>query len=97
VRQREVFVTPEAKLDLAHIRGWLLDVAGPDVGEHYFAGLEKYILGLGLASERGTRRYGFREGVRIVSFKKSATIAFIVGDPARILERGRLGAGIIGS
>lgn len=80
MREREVFLSPEARNDLRALYEWIAEAAGTATAMAYIERVESYCLGFATASERGQRHDGIREGLRIVGFERRITIAFTVDD-----------------
>jgi len=78
VIRREVVLSPEARADLLALYDWIAAKASPEIALDYIGRLENFVLGLDLASARGTRRDDIREGLRIIGFERRVTIAFNV-------------------
>lgn len=88
-----VLFAPEAEQDLADVYDWIAIRAGPATAIGYVERLHGACVSLALASERGTRRYDIRPGLRTNGFERRITIAFAVGDQTvtilRIFSGGR--------
>jgi toxin ParE1/3/4 len=86
--------------DLGEIFDYLLPLAGEKAARNHVAELYAYCIGLEQFPERGTIRDDLRPGLRLVGFRRQATIAFAVRDGnvtiLRIFGRGRDVENIIG-
>lgn len=80
MKERTVYISPEAEADLLAIYAWIADAGAPDTALGYIERIEQYCNKLNLASERGQRRDDLGKGLRVVGFERSATIAFYVTD-----------------
>ncbi|MGH2341423.1 type II toxin-antitoxin system RelE/ParE family toxin [Segnochrobactraceae bacterium EtOH-i3] len=78
--RRQVVLRPRAIADLEHLQDWITQSAGPQTAAAFVARIQSHILGLDIASERGTSRDDIRPGVRILGFERKITIAFHVSD-----------------
>lgn len=78
--RRTVVFSPEAAADLVNLYDRIVHAAGGHVALGYLDRIERFCLGLDLASERGHRRDDIRPGLRIVGFEKRVTVAFVVGE-----------------
>lgn len=83
---------PEAIEDLGRIFATLLPVAGERVARDFVTRLQAACLGLSSAPERGSLRNHVRPGLRVVGYRRQASIAFVVTDSdvliLRVLRRG---------
>ena len=90
---REVVFAPEARDDLLELYDFIAERSGEVRARTYTERIVTYCLGLATFPERGTRRDGFRPGLRTVGFGRRVTIAFhVVGDKVtidRVLYGGR--------
>lgn len=78
MRERAVSFSDEARVDLIRIFDYLASIAGEIVALRYVDRIEKSILNLGFASERGQLRNDIRPNLRVVGFERRLTIAFVV-------------------
>jgi toxin ParE1/3/4 len=90
---RGVILSPEAERDLNDIDRWVLMRAGPATALAYVSRIERFLVTLDLGSERGTLRNDVRQGLRVIGFERSLSIAFTVDETQvtilRIFRRGR--------
>ena len=77
-----VVFTPEAAAQLEAIYVHIAERAGADVALRFTSAIIDYCEGFTTFPRRGTFRRDLRPGLRIVGFKKRATIAFAVLDNA---------------
>ncbi len=91
--KRRVVMAPKALQDLADLYDYLLPLAGHRIADDYVARLYQYCLSFETFPERGIRRDDMRSGLRMVGYRRKATIAFRVHDDAitivRIFHGGR--------
>lgn len=69
---------PEARLELEQLFSYVLEAAGQAVASAYVEGIIQLIEGLQSFPKRGTERREILPGLRIIGYKRSASIAFIV-------------------
>lgn len=85
--------TPEANADLMEIFDYLAPRAGSAVAFAYISDIHRHCLGFALFPERGIAREDLRPGLRVVGFRRRASIVFQVKDKQatiiRIFHRGR--------
>jgi plasmid stabilization system protein ParE len=88
-----VALSLEAIQDFSDLYAYLLPDAGSRRAEVYVSSLYDYCMSFETFPERGTRRDDIASGLRIVGYRRKATIAFrIEGDLVTILRlfhRGR--------
>ena len=84
MKERTVVFSPEAMAELEGLYDWIAEAASPAVATRFVGRIERFCSGLGIASERGTRRDDVRRGLRIVGFERRLTIAFAV-EPERVV------------
>ncbi|RDJ26707.1 type II toxin-antitoxin system RelE/ParE family toxin [Bosea caraganae] len=93
MRSFRVLFAPEAQDDLDALFAYIADRSGRSPARSFTGSLTDYCLGLGIAPERGTRRDDLAPGLRLLGYRRRATIAFVVtADEVivlRILYRGR--------
>jgi plasmid stabilization system protein ParE len=89
----EVRFAAPAIRDLQAIFDYLLPLAGERRARDHVAKLYAYCLGFETFPERGTRRDDLRPGLRLVGYRRQATVAFAVTDGLvtilRVFHRGR--------
>lgn len=71
---------PEAELELSELYDFVTEQGGPDRAWRYVSGIRQMIFGLAEFPKRGTERTEMLPGLRIIGFKRSASIAFVVQD-----------------
>jgi toxin ParE1/3/4 len=84
---------PQATADLRAIYDYIAPRGGDAVARDFVARLHGYCLGLDTFPERGTVRDDIRPALRLLGYRRQATIAFTVHDSdvviLRILGRGQ--------
>lgn len=84
---------PQATADLRAIYDYIAPRGGEAVAREFVARLHGYCLGLDTFPERGTVRDDIRPALRLLGYRRQATIAFTVheGDVVilRVLGRGQ--------
>lgn len=79
--------------DLQAIFDFIVPLAGERIARDHVAKLYAYCLGFETFPERGVRREDLRPGLRIVGYRRQATIAFAIVDGVvtilRVFHRGR--------
>ncbi|TCP87415.1 plasmid stabilization system protein ParE [Rhizobium sp. PP-CC-2G-626] len=85
--------TPEANADLTELFDCLAPRAGYAVAFKYVSDIHRHCLGFALFPQRGFSREDLRPGLRVVGFRRRASIVFQVKDEQvtiiRIFHRGR--------
>ncbi|SES14107.1 type II toxin-antitoxin system RelE/ParE family toxin [Rhizobium sp. NFR03] len=85
--------TPEANTDLTELFDYLAPRAGTAITLKYVSDIHRYCLGFALFPERGFAREDLRPGLRVVGFRRRASIVFQVKNEQvtiiRIFHRGR--------
>lgn len=76
----KVRLHPEAQAELDTIYSDILDVAGPAIAGAYVGGLYDLIDSFVTFPERGTVRENQVPGLRIIGFRRTASVAFVVED-----------------
>lgn len=77
----------EARRDFAALYDYILPRGGERVARDYVAKIYGYCLGFETFPERGTLRDDIRPGLRLVGYRRRATIAFTIsGDTVIILR-----------
>jgi plasmid stabilization system protein ParE len=88
-----VTFSDEAVRDLQNLFDFLAPAAGEAVARSYIERLFEYCRDCGLFPERGTRRDDLRPGLRLLGYRRRATIALAVLEDRvvilRVLHRGR--------
>ena len=87
MRLRAVEFSTEARADLIAIYDYVDSVAGETVATGYTDRVEKFIMNLGLASERGQLRSEVRANLRIIGFERRLTVAFTVSETSITILR----------
>jgi toxin ParE1/3/4 len=92
VKIYQVRFAEEALADLARIFTDLLPAAGEPLARDFVGRLEEACLKLATFPERGSLRAGIRPGLRIIGYRRQASIAFVVTDAEvlvlRVFRRG---------
>lgn len=92
MRTYAVRLADEAVADLERIFSDLLPVAGEHVSRDFVQRLYAACMKLDVFPARGNRHDDLRPGLRIVGYRRQATIAFVVGEAdvtiLRIFRRG---------
>ncbi|MGL4637115.1 MAG: type II toxin-antitoxin system RelE/ParE family toxin [Beijerinckiaceae bacterium] len=83
----QVRFADEAIDDLGHIFATLLPVAGERVARDFVGRLEAACLSLATFPERGSLRDHVRPGLRIIGYRRQASIAFVVTDAEVLILR----------
>ncbi|WP_082477115.1 type II toxin-antitoxin system RelE/ParE family toxin [Rhizobium sp. Leaf371] len=90
---RPVRFTPEANADLTELFDYLAPRAGSTIALKYVRDIHGYCLGFALFPKRGFARGDLRPGLRVVGFRRRASIVFQVKDEQvtiiRIFHHGR--------
>lgn len=93
MRRFDLVFLPEARDDLDSLYAWIADQSGERVADHFIGRLRSFCFNLTLAPERGRRRDELLPGLRLLGYRRRATIAFTIqGDAVvilRIAYRGR--------
>jgi len=83
----------QAVADLQSIYDHIAPLAGARTARNHVARLYAYCLEFRTLPERGTRRDDLRPGLRLIGYRRQATIAFaVIGDDVvvlRVFARGR--------
>jgi toxin ParE1/3/4 len=81
-----VIFSPKAEAQLVKLHRDIGARSAPSIGERYTAAIVKYCLAFSTFPHRGTRHDDIRAGIRIVGYRKRATIAFeVTNDTVNIL------------
>jgi toxin ParE1/3/4 len=78
-----VVFTPSAEADLFAIYDYIAERAGTAVASDFVGRIEQYCLGFSFVPERGTRRDDLRPRLRMVGFRRRATILFELNSEKR--------------
>ncbi len=78
---------PEATRDLKGLYDFIASRAGDDRARDFVACLHGYCLGLDMFPERGSLRNDLRPNLRLLGYRRQATIAFTVDDDAVVILR----------
>ncbi len=94
MKRYSVRILPEAETDLLEIYRYIREKsASAQVASGYVQRITGFLATFENYPERGTIRNEVREGLRIIGFERSASVAFVVEDTnvtiLRILYRGR--------
>ncbi|MGJ8629117.1 MAG: type II toxin-antitoxin system RelE/ParE family toxin [Sulfitobacter sp.] len=87
MKKRRVEISEEARRDLFAIYDWIAKAGAPDTAMAYVERIETACKSLDVASERGTERSDVRQGLRVIGFERSATIAFMVEEERVVILR----------
>jgi toxin ParE1/3/4 len=92
VKSYPVRFAAEAVDDLGRIFAELLPVAGERIARDFVGQLQAACLGLATFPERGSLRAHVRPGLRIIGYRRQASIAFVVTETdvliLRVFRRG---------
>jgi toxin ParE1/3/4 len=80
-----VRLRPEARQELRDLYLYIAEHGGDDRALGYVGGIEALISGLAEFPKRGTVRSDMLPGLRIIGYKRSASIAFVVDDTEVII------------
>jgi toxin ParE1/3/4 len=87
VKQRAISVGPRAAADIRNIGRYIAYLGAPRTARSYVNRLYDFVMRLDLATERGIDRNGIRQGLRIIPFENSATLALLVkADAATVIR-----------
>lgn len=75
-----VSFAPAATADLEEVFDYIAQNAGEQIARNYVAEVYRYCLGLETFPHRGMGRDDLLPGLRLVGFKRQATIAFLIED-----------------
>jgi len=81
----EIIYRPDAEAELDQLLTHISGAAGWAVASAYVDGIFKLVDGLQTFPKRGTERSEILPGLRIVGYKRSASIAFVVTEKAVIV------------
>ena len=85
-----------AEAELAGMYDEIAATAGPEIASHYVGGIYELIRGLKTFAQRGTVREGDIPGLRIIGYRRTTSIAFVVdGDVVTVLGVFRRGKNIV--
>lgn len=76
---------PEARQELRDLYLYITEQAGAPRALSYVTGIRQLIYGLAEFPKRGTERTDMLPGLRIIGYKRSASIAFVVDDTEVII------------
>jgi toxin ParE1/3/4 len=77
LKRRTVSLSSRAVDDLERMHTQIVERAGRRSADTFVGRIKSFILGMDIASERGTKRADLRKNLRIVGFEKRITIAFV--------------------
>ncbi|MBD8649753.1 type II toxin-antitoxin system RelE/ParE family toxin [Rhizobium sp. CFBP 13726] len=80
-----VVLHPEAERELTEFYEYVADRAGSAVAWNYITKLRVFLSGLADFPERGTVRESEVSGIRIIGYRRSVSIAFVVRSPEVII------------
>lgn len=99
MKRYPVRFSDEALADLTGVFDYLLPLAGETTARAFVARLEAACLDLEVFPERGSTRDDIRPGLRVIGYRRQATIAFAVKEGhvliLRVFGRGRDVEGIL--
>jgi len=75
-----IVFSPEADAQLVGIYRYIAREASPATAERFTSVIVDYCEGFEMFPERGAKRDDLRPGLRTVGFRRSVTIAFMVGE-----------------
>lgn len=87
MKSYQVRFADEALADLGRIFAELLPVAGERVARDFVGRLEAACLKLSTFPERGSIRSHVRPGLRMIGYRRQASIAFVVTDAEVLILR----------
>lgn len=76
--RRTIIIHEKAEEELDALYDYIADRASPSVAWNYVVGIRKFIEDMAEFSERGTVRDGPVPGLRIIGYRRSLSIAFVV-------------------
>lgn len=76
--RRTIIIHEKAEKELDALYDYIADRAGPPVAWNYVVGIRKFIEDMAEFPERGTVREGPVPGLRIIGYRRSLSIAFVV-------------------
>jgi toxin ParE1/3/4 len=80
-----IIYRPEARQELRDLYQYITEAAGVPVAGSYLDGIVDLIEGLQTFPKRGTERTEMLPGLRIIGYKRSASIAFVVDETEVII------------
>ena len=89
---RKVFLSPRAEAQVAAMHSYICGQSGEARADMVIDCLLGACLGLDMFPARGSRRDDIHPGLRIIGFRRQATIAFII-EAERVVIHGILGRG----
>ncbi|MDP3409491.1 type II toxin-antitoxin system RelE/ParE family toxin [Bosea sp. (in: a-proteobacteria)] len=93
MRRFDLVFLPEARDDLDSLYAWIADQSGERVADNFIGRLRSFCFNLTFAPERGRRRDELLPGLRLIGYRRRATIAFTIRADTvvilRIAYRGR--------
>lgn len=78
--RRDVILHEMAREEIEQLYDYIAARGGRDVAWSYVSGLRRYLEGLAEFPERGTVRMGSVPGLRLIGYRRSTTVAFVVGE-----------------
>lgn len=76
--RHQVILHDEAQKELASLYDYIADHAGATIAWDYVRGLRQFLEDLSEFPERGTLREGRVAGLRVIGYRRSTSIAFVV-------------------
>jgi toxin ParE1/3/4 len=78
VTEYKVILHREAERELGELYDYIADQAGATTAWNFISGIRDFCMELTRFPERGTRQDHFRNGLRVVGYKRRVSIAFTV-------------------
>jgi toxin ParE1/3/4 len=88
----QVVFAPEAEAQLTQLYRYIADHSSPEVAARYTDSIVTYCEGLRIFPHRGNQREDIRPGLRVSSYRKRISIAFVV-ETGRVVILGVFYAG----
>lgn len=86
-QRRKVVLRPSADRELRELYDFIADRDGLDRAGTYIDRIERFVVGLDMFSERGTRRDDLGRGLRTIGFERRVTVVFrVLDDGVEILH-----------
>lgn len=76
----KVILHREAERELGELYDYIADQAGAATAWNFISGIRDFCMELTAFPERGTRQDHIRKGLRVVGYKRRASIAFTVAE-----------------
>lgn len=82
----KVIISTKADSQLRHIYDYIANKASPVVAEQFTSRILDYCLGFDIFPERGVRRDDLSPGLRVVGFRRTVTITFVIENDEVIIS-----------